>query len=442
MPPKHSQFQAFRRATDRRGMTLLEVLLVLGLLVIVSALLIPMLLGARERARAVMCQDQLRLIGTAFSVHADNDKLERFTTGAFDFIDDGCPDQFGWVSSLRTIEPQVSVLSETPATSLLLCPGNPLRGSRVLEDLLRADAARLPPVDVNGIARWKVGMCNAVDGILSTTPKTVERAASVQAMVRGGWNTNYAASWFLVRGEPALWLSQRTGINPGGQTLWQLSMKTDDVYVGCPGLSHLNCTTGPLTRRQIDNSDVPSSTLPFLGDGAPAVVDIRLSASMGYNLPRGSSLTMNFGVGPATWNPQTHAVERFTATTAVPARDLNPDRFPFPVGEIMTGGMAAKVTRNPSRTLVLQDTRHWAAVHRGQLQLLMGDGSVRQLTDRNGDGFINPGFPVERPVEERAKATGQRTDYRDGLVESNGFEVFAGTLICEPSFTQGTFEEF
>ncbi len=178
-------------------MTLIEVLLVLALLVIVAALVVPMLLVARERARAANCQEQLRLIGIAFQVHADHDPNGRYSAGAFDFIEDGCPDQFGWISSLRAIEPKVSALSTAPVPSLLVCPGNPIRGSRVLEDLLRADASRLPPVDTDGVARWETGLCNSTDGLLATKVGSPERTAAVGKMLNAGWNTNYAASWFL-----------------------------------------------------------------------------------------------------------------------------------------------------------------------------------------------------------------------------------------------------
>lgn len=441
MRPALEQRHAFRRATNRRGMTLLEVLLVLGLLVIVAALLTPMLLGARERARAVMCQDQLRLIGTGFSVHADNDVLERFTTGAFDFIDDGCPDQFGWVSSLRTIEPQVSVLSETPATSLLLCPGNPLRGSRVLEDLLRADRSRLPPVDTDGVARWNVGVCNSTDGLLARQAGSPERVQAVRKLHDSGWNTNYAASWFLVRGTPALWLSERMGLNEGGQSLWQLSMKTHDVYVGCPGLSHRNCTTGPLTRRQVDNCDIPCSSIPLLGDAGAVPGDFRLSAQISWQLPAARQLAASYGQGPAAWNSATGNVEMFSAPSPVPAKSLVPPSY-LKVGDMATESMHPQLSTKPALPLVLQDMRHWAALHRGRLQLLMCDGSVKELIDRNADGFINPGFPAQRRTGESRDETQRQTGYCDGLVEVNSFEVYTGALLHMDLLIKDLFEEF
>ncbi|MEZ6091512.1 MAG: DUF1559 domain-containing protein [Pirellulaceae bacterium] len=42
----------------------------------------------------------------------------------------------------------------------------------------------------------------------------------------------------------------------------------------------------------------------------------------------------------------------------------------------------------------LQDYRGMFPLHRGVCNVVMADGSVRQLYDSNGDGFINNGFPA------------------------------------------------
>ncbi len=39
-----------------------------------------------------------------------------------------------------------------------------------------------------------------------------------------------------------------------------------------------------------------------------------------------------------------------------------------------------------------QDYRGMAALHQGTVNVLMADGSISRLTDRNNDGFINNGF--------------------------------------------------
>ena len=85
--------------------------------------------------------------------------------------------------------------------------------------------------------------------------------------------------------------------------------------------------------------------------------------------------------------------------------------------------------------IYMQDTRDWFALHSGGCNILMGDGSVKLFNDSNGDGYLNPGFPI---------ATGQ-TDY-SGVgysspeVELQPAEMFSGVFLDESNF-KGQFEE-
>ncbi len=58
----------------KRGFTLIELLVVLGILAALAAILFPVFLVARERARATACANNLRQLYLAFSQYAsDND---------------------------------------------------------------------------------------------------------------------------------------------------------------------------------------------------------------------------------------------------------------------------------------------------------------------------------------------------------------------------------
>ncbi len=63
----------------------------------------------------------------------------------------------------------------------------------------------------------------------------------------------------------------------------------------------------------------------------------------------------------------------------------------------------------------------------------MADGSVKTLTDLNGDGYFNPGFPV-------AAATSSTDGYADNVCEINAFEVFTGTMLNTEMVTKINFE--
>src|SRR5690606_4840110 len=75
--------------------------------------------------------------------------------------------------------------------------------------------------------------------------------------------------------------------------------------------------------------------------------------------------------------------------------------------------------------LWLQDTRDWYAVHGSgkslAVNILFGDGSVKTVIDRNGDGYLNPGFPVNNGTINDG--------YLDSAVELEPFVAFSGADI-------------
>ncbi len=57
---------------NRRGFTLIELLVVVGILALLTAILLPVFLAARERARAIACTSNLRQLHLAFSQYASD----------------------------------------------------------------------------------------------------------------------------------------------------------------------------------------------------------------------------------------------------------------------------------------------------------------------------------------------------------------------------------
>jgi prepilin-type processing-associated H-X9-DG protein len=96
------------------------------------------------------------------------------------------------------------------------------------------------------------------------------------------------------------------------------------------------------------------------------------------------------------------------------------------VGETSPAGPPAPVEGGPTGTGWLQDTRDWYAVHGGAVNILFADGSVKSFTDRDGDMYLNPGFPVAKGLPEDAY---QRIGYRSSTVELPPAEIFSGVFL-------------
>jgi prepilin-type N-terminal cleavage/methylation domain-containing protein len=76
-PAAHAHLRNHRRGapTRRRGVTLLEVLVVVGIIAIIAAILLPVLSKARAASQKITCLSNLRSIGIAFHLYAEHNTM-------------------------------------------------------------------------------------------------------------------------------------------------------------------------------------------------------------------------------------------------------------------------------------------------------------------------------------------------------------------------------
>ncbi len=415
----------------RKAFTLIELMVVISIIAVLASIALPALLRARETARSAQCQANLKNIGIALHDFAVSDPSGRFCTGASDYRRDGAMDEYGWVADI--------VNSGRGNMNESLCPSNPLKGSEKLNDLLgkdTTDGKDGAPISrlgkgIAGKDNWDGVSGGAGTTFAGTAVNTVERAELVaRYFLEGGYNTNYAASWHLVRG------GLRFQPPAAGSAL---------LTVG--GHKGLGGSTGPLRSSVMDKSRISSSNVGFIGDAGPGDVDEAvLSESLYYGddrvvfargnaterqfIPAGDFLTEAFNDGPAYWDGTTGSEGvKLIGTGANVANNRLCEK-----GNPTTSSCAAPTAANG---LYLQDTRDWFALHSQGCNILMADGSVKVFSDRNGDGFLNPGFTVPDDLDE---ATYLQIGYTDSEVEMSKDEFFAGIFLDDSVF-KGTFED-
>jgi prepilin-type processing-associated H-X9-DG protein len=215
-----------------------------------------------------------------------------------------------------------------------------------------------------------VNPCRALAGLPAGS--NARRAMAETKIYKTFYNTNYAASWFLVRSQVLLDDSGNLVSRDGG----------------CPAsLDSRSSTLGPLSQARTDTASAPSSIIPLLGcgaAGAPLAQDIGPVAA-------GASTARSYTAGP------------------VLADTMQPPAFAAGTPSTGPGGWLPTWTNR-----VLQDYRNFAPLHRRTCNLLFADGSVRAVEDINNDGVLNNGF-----------VPSELSRFRDAMMEIGADEVYS-----------------
>ena len=345
------------RLVRRGGFTLIELLVVITIIGILASLLVPAVNVARSASRRAACASNLRQFGIGLFAYADrNNGL--FCSGAFDWRRDGAVTEIGWVADL---------VNDGIPVGEMLCPSNEAQLSVTYKDLLkfRPDASSKCVHWLGSPARSApdgtpiVNPCRAI----SALNKGAQRRAIVESDVwLKNYNTNYTASWIMVRSQPRL--------DKNGNLKADPPECFDDIR-------SRNATYGPLSHTLLGSSSVASTFVPLLG--CAATVEF-LEQPIGTN-PAGAPLAQSFTHGPKL---------RY---------DFKVPSFGFGGSREGASGWWSKWAKQS-----IQDYRGFNPVHRGICNVLMGDGSVRRLADLNKDGLLNNGFTAPTNVSGFADA--------------------------------------
>jgi prepilin-type processing-associated H-X9-DG protein len=204
-------------------------------------------------------------------------------------------------------------------------------------------------------------------------------------MLDNGYDTNYAASWFLVRSESLL--DENGNAKPRDNSCFTSLAAREKIR-------HRNFTRGPLTTRLLDSSKTPANTVPMLCDASASSL---LSSDIG-DLLGGSGCATPIVGGPVLHrlqidtsgdgNPDTDITSASHLAASSRALLATPE-FPSPTPRAGVTGWL-KTWSYDTR----QDYRGMSTHHSGVCHVLMADGSVQGIVDSNDDGFINNGFPA------------------------------------------------
>lgn len=385
----------------KRGFTLVEMLVVIAIIAVLAAILLPALAGAREAARQNACRNNMRQFFVSLTTTADNDPKERYCSGAFDGRRDGSIDSIGWVADM--------VNGGLGQPGKMLCPSNPAKLSEKINDYLgtiSSATGETTPV----VARLSMGAGkNWFDAAGVPLPLPVNAAQLVEEhYLKKGYNTNYASSFFLVRGEPLV-----TAVDNGNEIL-----VTYDTPKKIKGLLD---AAGPLSRRTVEQSFHTSSIIPLMGDSN---VGDQKEAFLVQNLgdfgKQGDRMCESFSDGPATLTGSGTVWEPWGKTQQVVVHDSQNSISIYQLEQPKTGTYSAYPWAN------LQDYRDFAPVHSGNCNILFADGSIRAFKDVNKDGYLNPGFQVSASATQTQL---DRIGYTDGAVELDPQQIFSGVFI-------------
>jgi prepilin-type processing-associated H-X9-DG protein len=336
----------------------------LFVLLTISAVLfafgVPFLIQKREHSRQLQCTQQLKSIGINFQLFCQRDPMGRYCSGPYVFQSEAPPDQLGWVADMMKLG--------GIAPNEMLCPVNNVRGLSPLNDWIAHEQQAAGNID------------------------------AVVNSVANGMNTNYTQNWIVGHGS------------------WKLQRLESDEAICQGDQRKIEFCTGPFSNRMMHR--VTESALPMIGDASAQSECLSgWRDSFSSPLQNGVALGIPIGNGPVCYDVEAREYRFISEISTVQTRlhvalltHRNFDSIKKFYVEKPYMSVADRKTKLANLEVALkwrpafQDTHHFNPIHvdtlnRASCNMLFADGSVRAIYDKDGDGWINPGFAQRDPTQ-------------------------------------------